>query len=269
MKENYYNCIYIYINKINGHTYVGKAKNFNIRYKQHITSSQNKKIKDYNYPIHNAIRKYGIENFEIKILAENIPEEKIDDYEKFFIKRYKSLRTQNGYNIADGGQGGNNFSGKTEEEMEEIRQKQSEANKGENNPFYGKHLSEEHRNNLSKSHKGQTAWNKGKEISNYHKQKISESHKGKSLSEEHRKNIGKGNKGKNKNFGSDNHRSKKIDQYDLDGNLIKIWDYMKQIEEIEGICRTSVSACCRGKIKTVKSKKDNKKYIFKYHKESK
>ena len=179
MKENYYNCIYIYINKINGHTYVGKAKNFNIRYKQHITSSQNKKIKDYNYPIHNAIRKYGIENFEIKILAENIPEEKIDDYEKFFIKRYKSLRTQNGYNIADGGQGGNNIAGKTEEEMEEIRQKQSEANKGENNPFYGKHHSEETKKKIRDKVSGEKHHAYGKHLSEEHKRKISLANKGK------------------------------------------------------------------------------------------
>ncbi len=27
--DNHYNCIYMYINKINGHKYVGQAKNFN------------------------------------------------------------------------------------------------------------------------------------------------------------------------------------------------------------------------------------------------
>lgn len=37
---------------------------------------------------------------------------------------------------------------------QELRDKQSEANKGENNGFYGKHHTEESRKNMSESHKG-------------------------------------------------------------------------------------------------------------------
>ena len=71
--KNHYNCIYLYINKINGHKYVGQAKNFIKRYKEHINSSNNKKRKyDYDVPFHRAIRKYGIENFEIIILKEDL-----------------------------------------------------------------------------------------------------------------------------------------------------------------------------------------------------
>lgn len=34
--DNYYNCIYMYINKVNGKRYVGQAKDFVQRHKGHI-----------------------------------------------------------------------------------------------------------------------------------------------------------------------------------------------------------------------------------------
>ena len=84
--ENHYNCIYMYINKINGKKYVGQAKDFYKRHTEHIRESRYELRKHYNLPFHSAIRKYGIENFKIKILAENIPtQEKMNEYEKFFI----------------------------------------------------------------------------------------------------------------------------------------------------------------------------------------
>lgn len=148
MKENHFNCIYMYTNKINGKKYIGQAKNFNKRHGEHIRSSHNKNQKyDYNVPFHCAIRKYRIENFDIKILAENLTQEKMNEYEKFFIKRHNTLTKNNyGYNISTGGSNGNNFAGKTLEEMNLIKKHMSEnhANfKGENHPQYGKKQTEE------------------------------------------------------------------------------------------------------------------------------
>ena len=65
--ENHYNCIYMYVNKVNNKKYIGQAKNFNKRHKGHLESSNNEKNKSYNHQFHKAIRKYGISNFEIKI----------------------------------------------------------------------------------------------------------------------------------------------------------------------------------------------------------
>ena len=61
----------------------------------------------------------------------------------------------------------------------ETHQKLSEAAKGENNPFFGKHHSEETRRKISESCKGKPGWLKGKHQSEDTCQKISEAAKGK------------------------------------------------------------------------------------------
>jgi hypothetical protein len=66
----------------------------------------------------------------------------------------------------------NPFKDKTDEEMKEIRRKMSESSKGENNPNYGKSMSEETKKKISKA-------NKGKKRTEEFKRKIGESKKGK------------------------------------------------------------------------------------------
>lgn len=68
----------------------------------------------------------------------------------------------------------------------------------------------------------------------------------------------------NINYGTRNKRvsnklSKKIDQYDLNGNFIKTWESMKQINNELNINLTYIYSCCNNKIKKLK------KYIFKYN----
>ena len=45
-----------------------------------------------------------------------------------------------------------------------------------------------------------------------------------------------------------NYRSKKIGQYTLDGELVKVWDKMAEIRK-SGIANANVTKCCQGKIK--------------------
>lgn len=58
--------------------------------------------------------------------------------------------------------------------------------------------------------------------------------------------------------GAESYRSKKILQYDLNGNFIKEWDYMMQITEVLGYDYTNISKCCNGIYKKSKG------YIWKY-----
>jgi group I intron endonuclease len=131
---------------MNNKKYIGKAKDFNRRHREHLNSSFNANCKDYKLPIHNAIRKYGFECFEIKIIATDINSERIDELEKFFIDKYNTTN-HNGYNVASGGQGGNTFLGKSNSEMVEIRKKISMSNKN-------KPKSTEHTKKNSESHMG-------------------------------------------------------------------------------------------------------------------
>lgn len=189
--DNHYNCIYLYVNKINGHKYIGQTNNFKRRHNDHVNQSYNEKRRyDYIMPFHIAIRKYGIENFDIIILKENLQTQcLLDFWEYYYIDKYSCLSREN-YNISNGGSNGNVFAGKTEKEMNERNKKISESRKG-------------------------------MKVSEETKRKMSDAHKGKKQSEE----------SKNKMRGKNNHRARKVAQYDLDGNLIKIWDYAKQISD--------------------------------------
>ena len=72
---------------------------------------------------------------------------------------------------------------------EEHRRKMSEAKKGEKHPFYGKHHTEENRLKMSESHQG-------KHHTDDTRKKMSESHKGKKFSEETRRKMSESRKGK-------------------------------------------------------------------------
>lgn len=50
----------------------------------------------------------------------------------------------------------------------------------------------------------------------------------------------------------------KVNQYDLQGNLIKQWDCMRDIEKKYNVTHTAIRFCCLGRIKTCKG------YIWKY-----
>lgn len=100
--------IYKFTNKINNKSYIGQTKDFQKRYNAHKSTANNPKSNDYNVPFHNAIRKYGIENFNYEILeeiSENENQTFIDEREKYFISYFQTLTTQNGYNVSQGGQG--------------------------------------------------------------------------------------------------------------------------------------------------------------------
>ena len=169
---NHYNCIYMYTNLITGKKYVGKAKDFNERHEGH--------LKGKKQLIDKKINEYGIENFKVEILIENVQDnDKLNEYEKFFIKRKKShVSYGTGYNQTWGGDGGDVRSGMTEEQRKEYSRKISESRKGQPSPQKGKPCSEEHKRKLSEARKGKPSPFKGKSCSEEHKQKLSEARKG-------------------------------------------------------------------------------------------
>lgn len=89
--------IYCFTNKINGKSYIGSTNNIENRKKQHLINSINEQGDKYYYPLYCAFRKYGIDNFEFKIIEELEDKENTLYREKFFIEYYKTL-CPNGYN---------------------------------------------------------------------------------------------------------------------------------------------------------------------------
>jgi group I intron endonuclease len=94
--------IYKITNKITGKSYIGQSINTSKRIKEHFWKATCSKDVSFNSILHQAIRKYGAENFEIEILKECTVEE-LDELEKHYIKMYDTI-SPNGYNILEGGQ---------------------------------------------------------------------------------------------------------------------------------------------------------------------
>jgi transcription elongation factor Elf1 len=84
----------------------------------------------------------------------------------------------------------NKCANKGKRPSEETKKKLSNAKKGENNPFYGKHHSEKTKKKMSDAHIG-------KHHTEETKKKLSDTKKGKHLSEETKKKISDSRKGEN------------------------------------------------------------------------
>lgn len=167
--------IYIYKNKINGKIYVGKTSNLERRKIEHLYRSKNNKQNNY---FHNAIIKYGLDNFTYEIIYECQDELEAYQKEQYYIEMYKSNDRTIGYNSTIGGDG-------VRQMTEATKKKISDARKGkylgEENPFYGKHHSEETKNTIALANLGNT-YCLGKSLTDETKEKISIANLGKRYS---------------------------------------------------------------------------------------
>lgn len=98
--------IYRYTNLINGKKYIGQTNNFERRVREHKSCSFNPQSVNYDDKIHQAIRKYGYENFSIdiiEVLTDVSNYDVVNEREQYWIKEEQSLLTQWGYNVLEGG----------------------------------------------------------------------------------------------------------------------------------------------------------------------
>ncbi len=116
-------------NLINNKVYIGKTNNIKVRWLAHKSRSFNINDSRYNYPISNAFRKYGVDNFKIETLASCDTEDEINNHEINFIAYYRSninvYGKLFGYNLTDGGEGAIGW-----KPTDETRRKMSESHKG-------------------------------------------------------------------------------------------------------------------------------------------
>jgi group I intron endonuclease len=126
-------------NLLDGKVYIGKTNRPHERWIEHRT-------RDKNYPLSNAIKKYGASNFSFVIIAISEMESAINKAESLYIKQYRSnihkYGKSFGYNLTDGGEGISGWN-----HSPEIRQKMSNSHKGIP-------LSTDHRQKISNNRKG-------------------------------------------------------------------------------------------------------------------
>ncbi len=161
----------------------------------------------------NAIKKYGKENFNTKILEEfDTKQEAFDAQEKYIIE-YKSL-VPNGYNISP--KGGHQCK---DGASKESRRKMSISKFG-NTHKKGSKLSDESKKRISDSRMGEKNWNFNK-----------------NHSKEWCKNISEGLK-------------IKIMQNDLEGNIIQVWKSAKDVSETLFIPSSNINKVLKGERKS-------------------
>lgn len=223
--ENY--CVYIHTNRFNNKVYVGiTMQDVQDRWKN------GSGYREDEQPVFAmAIKKYGWENFDHIIFAENLTEQEAKYIEILLIALYKSnckryTNPQYGYNMTDGGDGmsGHHHSKETHKKLSD-KTKERFANP-ENHPLFGKHFSEESREKMSAAQKGKHI---GEKNPFYGKHHTEESVK--------------------KNKLSHKHEAKTVEQYTTDGELVATFFSIHDASKATGINRQCISFCIQGKYK--------------------
>jgi len=120
-------CIYKIINIINGKIYIGQTtQNLEKRMSKHFSDAKTKRKKSYK--IHNAINKYGRDNFKYEVIEYVDNQILLNERECYWIKYYDCIK--NGYNILVGGMIGRSKIWLGRKHTEETKKKMSIAQKG-------------------------------------------------------------------------------------------------------------------------------------------
>lgn len=164
--------IYKTTNLINGKIYIGKD------------SKNNPNYYGSGLILKQSIKKYGKENFKKEILEYCIDKNHLNEREIFWIDAFNSI-VPNGYNITNGGAGGDTIS--KHPNREKICKKISIANKGHI-------MSDTQKKKISEANKGRIA-------TPYMKLRASQTHKGKTLSYIHKKILSNKMKGNTNTLG--------------------------------------------------------------------
>lgn len=115
---------------MNNKLYIGKTQNsIQDRWKRHIEDAISFRLDTH---FARGIRKWGEDSFKIEEIdiAETL--EELEFKEKYWIAYYKKIAEL--YNKTDGGDGGDTYKYKSEEEMAEIKKKISQSKLGGKNP---------------------------------------------------------------------------------------------------------------------------------------
>lgn len=274
MKNEY--CVYMHTLP-NGKCYIGQTKQ-----KPEYRFRNGDGYKGCRY-FYSAIQKYGWEKIKHEILIDDLTQKEADYYEKYYITLYRSNNKEYGYNLRSGGTAGYEYTDEVKrliaekqtgrKQSAETRLKHSEALKR----YYATYeVSEETRQKLRRANKGQFKKGVSHECSPETRKKISEAlrdRKGKPLTEKERKHLSevmkarettiqmlenimphqfqKGHPPNEKSMNTLRQKySKKVVQYDLNGNEIAIHSSITEASKAIGMSTNAVGNAVRGYTKT-------------------
>lgn len=241
--------IYKITNKQNGKIYVGQTINdLEFRFNQHCRKG---------CYLYEAIKKYGVENFDKEIIDTATTREELDKKETYWIKKLNSIYP-NGYNLT--------YGGVHYEISEETREKHKQYC-GEKHPAFGTHLTEEHKHKLREAFSGEKNPFYGKKHSKEVIDYLRKINLGKKSSEEKKKKLSEMFSGVNNPFYGKTHTNeakKKISEtrkkyvgknHPMAKPVICletgiIYDYIGQAAKELSLHGSHIGQCCKGKLKT-------------------
>ena len=111
--------IYKATNLINGKVYIGQTINtLEYRKNQHFREAKSKRRNTVYF--HNALNKYGYENFKFEEIDSANTQQELDEKERYWIKYYDSINKNKGYNLDSGGHSGGIKSEETKRKIGET-----------------------------------------------------------------------------------------------------------------------------------------------------
>jgi hypothetical protein len=218
----------------------------------------------HNNYMNNAIAKYGWDNVKHDILVDNLTKEEAEEKEIELISTYKSNDLQHGYNIANGGNCAGTMS-------ESTKRKIAEGRMGKDNPMFGKYGSDNPHsikiNQYDMNGVYIKTWDSSADAERElgipktkiiaccrNKRKSAQGYQWKYFNGDIRNinsYVGYHPFGSsNSMYGKPSHLRKKVIQKDLEGNVIAIYDSLKEADKQTGVSFKSISSCCNGKRKT-------------------
>lgn len=109
--------IYQILNKVTGKCYIGKSVNYLKRFNRHKKCA----IKKINRRLYDSMNYHGLDNFDLILLEDlgDVSNSFANEREKFWIEFYGSI-VPNGYNMTEGGDGGNTIETWSEQAKKDL-----------------------------------------------------------------------------------------------------------------------------------------------------
>jgi group I intron endonuclease len=134
--------IYRIINKITNQNYIGQTtQDLYERWRQHKQKKSNCRY------LKSAFNKYGIENFDFKLICIGF-DDNLNDLEIYYIKKYNCI-VPNGYNLRSGGNNGGKHNEETKKKISETLKNRIDIVRSKSQ--LGKPHTEEVKNKISKA----------------------------------------------------------------------------------------------------------------------